>query len=68
MKKYTICRKKDWDQIEAAKICEKMRPFHPDITAEAKVCYDDENLYVQQGFLPGILFQPGPDVRAISEY
>lgn len=47
MKKYTICRKKDWDQIEAAKICEKMRPFHADITAEAKVCYDDENLYVQ---------------------
>lgn len=47
MKKYVICRKKDWNQVEEAEICEKMRPFDADITASAKVCYDDENLYVR---------------------
>ena len=47
MKKYMICKKKDWSFVETVKINEKERPFNADITAEAQVCYDEEKLYVR---------------------
>lgn len=47
MKEYTIVRKTDWANVPELVIDEMQIPFDADITAYAKICYDDENLYVR---------------------
>lgn len=49
MKEYIIVRrpqKLDWEQIPALQISEPYHTGPVDITAEARLCYDDEALYV----------------------
>lgn len=49
MKEYTIVRRPpelDWDKVPALQINELYNTPPVDITAEAKLCYDDEALYV----------------------
>lgn len=47
MKEYTIVRKTDWDLVPELEINEMQVPFEGDIRAYAKICYDEENLYVR---------------------
>ena len=49
MKEYTICRRPqelDWSKIPALQIDERYNTNPVDITAEARLCYDDEAIYV----------------------
>lgn len=47
MKEYTIVKKRDWEQVPELEISEKVAPFDADIRAYAKICYDEENLWVR---------------------
>ena len=49
MKEYTITRRPqqlDWDKIPALQIDELYKTESTDVKAEARLCYDDEALYV----------------------
>ena len=49
MKEYTIVRRPenmDWSQVPALQIDERYQTPPVDVTAEARICYDDEALYV----------------------
>lgn len=59
MKEYTIVRKTDWENVPELEINEMQVPFDADIKAFAKICYDDENLYVR-------LRAHEADVRAVG--
>ena len=59
MKEYTIVRKTDWENVPELVIDEMQVPFDADITAYAKICYDDENLYVR-------LRAKEKDIRAVN--
>lgn len=59
MKEYTIVRKTDWDNVPELEINEMQIPFDADIKAFAKICYDDENLYVR-------LKAHEKDIRAVN--
>ena len=50
MKEYTILRRPqvlDWDQIPALQIDELYKTESTDVKAEARLCYDEEALYVR---------------------
>lgn len=50
MKEYTITRRPqqlDWDKIPALQIDELYKTESTDVKAEARLCYDDEALYVR---------------------
>ena len=49
MKTYTVIRRNEpfsWEQVPAVKMDSLLMPTESDVTAEARLCYDDNALYV----------------------